>query len=213
MGKGLVADLYVSGYVNQGLYNGWLVDVQTVDAGKKEYNGPAAVPTGCKFRDGSINRTSGYSGRIALGDPWSAAYVHLPPGTVGVGALGDVGHGGKWGGINLPYDLTPLGAPGCFWLTSVLNVAPLRESKRFIRALEWPDLQIPRDPALAGAVFFDQAVFADPQANALGAVVSVSSKWTIGTGDLTAVRVYAIQAANKWVGIGLEECVVSQFTY
>ena len=45
----------------------------------------------------------------------------------------------------------------------------------------WPSTQIPNDPSLAGAKFFDHAAFVDPAANALGLVTTWSSQWNIGT--------------------------------
>jgi hypothetical protein len=154
----------------------WHVEVMWPDLGTQQNNQTSSLPN-CRFSNGSYNTFIVYT-LPTLGNPWRVSYQPLPPNRVGVGVLGTQGMGGTWGGLRLPIDLTPLGAPGCTWNVSVDVIVPLTNSGSSLYT--WPDLLIPSDTALAGQTFYEQAFLVDPGANALGLATTWSSKWTIG---------------------------------
>ncbi len=86
----------------------------------------------------------------------------------------------KWGNINLPFDLTPLGAPGCnVYVDMVLAYASKTNSSG--RA-DFKLGAIPLDPTLSGQVFYNQQFAFDPSFNAMGMVSTYGRKYTVGTG-------------------------------
>jgi len=107
-------------------------------------------------------------------------YNAFPVNAPGIGALGTMGKGGVWAGITLPFDLTPLGAPGCNWGIDIVYATALTTNTSGQGV--WPTIPIPNLPALANANFYDDALFLDAQANTLGVVSAWSSMWTIGDG-------------------------------
>jgi len=82
----------------------------------------------------------------------------------------------SWGSVPLPYDLTPLGMPGCTAYISgdvavgVLNIFG-RASLTFF---------LPQDANLLGQSFFAQGFVLDPATNGLGAIVSNAAESVIG---------------------------------
>ena len=76
----------------------------------------------------------------------------------------------------LPYDVTPLGAPGCFLRASteaVLFVAGANNQA------VW-NFAIPNNPAFSGIIYYNQAIAGDLAANAFGATVSNATSMLIG---------------------------------
>ncbi|MCA8950776.1 MAG: PKD domain-containing protein, partial [Planctomycetes bacterium] len=76
----------------------------------------------------------------------------------------------------LPLDTTALGAPGCF-LRASPDVGLLISGAS--STAQW-NLAIPSSPALACALFFQQAVVFDPGHNAAGAVASNAAGFVVG---------------------------------
>lgn len=81
----------------------------------------------------------------------------------------------SWSGIPLPFDLTPLGAPNCF----VLSSDEWRFALPNVTGRVLVNLQVPVDPGLRGLQFFGQVVALDPPANMLGVVLSNGLACTI----------------------------------
>jgi hypothetical protein len=131
-----------------------------------------------------------------------------------VGFLGYIGTtGDTWGGLQLPFDLTPFGAPGCALATSVDLSLPLIENNG---AYTWPSVPIPNDPRLIGGNFYEQGLFIDLTANALGIVMGWSSKWTIG--GVSAARLYqysenGYQMPGPTSGFITTTATIARFTY
>lgn len=78
----------------------------------------------------------------------------------------------SWGGVALPFELTPLGMPGCLLLASAENTIPVASGNGTARLT----YVLPEEPSLAGVRCFNQYLHADPGANALGVVAS-SAGW------------------------------------
>ena len=82
----------------------------------------------------------------------------------------------RWGGYDLPLDLSFLGMSGCLLLTSIDDIVSLLPNGG--RA-QW-DLSIPAIQSLVGLSFYQQAFVVDPAANLLGATVSNAGHGTMG---------------------------------
>ncbi|MCC6671183.1 MAG: hypothetical protein IT458_08980 [Planctomycetes bacterium] len=188
MGATLVIDILSVGYTAT---TPWYVEWTGRDTGRRDSNPNAQ--SSCRFSNGSYNNAIGYRLPI-VGGQWYVNYQGgLPTGLSGVGALGAQGVGGNWGGLTLPIDLGPFGAPGCSWSVSADFTVPISSSTAIY---QWPTLNIPNTPALGGAIFYDHAMFIDPPANAWGVVTTWSSKWTIGTNrGAPGAMVYATGAS------------------
>jgi len=157
--------------------NTWYVDCFQPSLGSRTTN---LTRSGCKGSNGNYCNSISYRMPL-LGGQWYVRYNNaFPANAPGIGALGTMGKGSNWLGITLPFDLTPLGAPGCNWGIDIVFTTALTTNTSG-QGL-WPTINIPNLPALANANFFDDALFLDAQANALGVVSAWSSKWTIGDG-------------------------------
>jgi hypothetical protein len=174
MGQSLVIDILQTASTGT---QPWYVEATPPDNGTRANNGNAQ--SSCRFSNGNYNNSLSYNGTIIPGANWFVNYGSILPNAIGVAAIGSQGVGGSWNGIPLPFDLTPLGAPGCAWHVSVLYMIGLAANAS--GGASWPQQTIPNDPSLAGAAFYDHAAFVDPLANAMGLVTTWSSKWSIGT--------------------------------
>ena len=81
------------------------------------------------------------------------------------------------GSQNLPFDLAPLGMPGCSQLVSTDVVLALRTSASGIAFL---GATVPSQPSLRGVAFFAQYAVHDLGANAGNTTVSNGVKVTLG---------------------------------
>jgi hypothetical protein len=82
-----------------------------------------------------------------------------------------------WLGRQLPFDLAPFGAPGCFVLTStnvVLGIPVSSEGTGIVH------LSVPFERSLIGVAVFHQALTFDPPRNPLGVVLSNGLRAVIG---------------------------------
>jgi hypothetical protein len=107
----------------------------------------------------------------------------------------------NWSGIPLPFDLTGLGAPGCFLRNNIVGTfTGVTQANANGSAVV--NVPIPNDPTLSGAQFYSQFLFVEPGANALGVFASNGLTNTIGT-DHGMTRIYAAgnpQATGGTVG-------------
>lgn len=83
----------------------------------------------------------------------------------------------KWGPVALPFDLTPLGAPGCrIWTAPIMQMgAPVTPS-----GTAQIKLGIPVDPAINGARLNAGGLNMDSKANSLGMTTSSYARIIIG---------------------------------
>ena len=111
--------------------------------------------------------------------PWSGGGFRLelsslPPGRSTLVWLGTSKT--RFGFVNLPLDLAPVGMPGCALHVSA-NLSFPMFNWNGTAALR---LEVPGDASLLGAPFFNQGLVSDPGANAFGAVVSNAGEGRIG---------------------------------
>jgi hypothetical protein len=106
--------------------------------------------------------------------------TNVPPGTVVVGIVG--GNDQNLSGIPLPFDLAPLGAPGCALRTDILALqagvaagAPAPRGSG-VASIGWP---IPNDASLLGGTLFFQMLVLDAGANPGGISASAGLKAVI----------------------------------
>ncbi|MCC6671184.1 MAG: hypothetical protein IT458_08985 [Planctomycetes bacterium] len=184
MGASLVIDINQS---NNSATTAWYLEFTPRDLGARATNG--TIPSQCKFSNGSYNSSLSYNTPY-VGSTWRVTYGSILPNAIGTAAIGAQGVGGSYGGLTLPIDLTPFGAPNCQWKVDIMYSVPLTASAT--GSASWPTLSIPNSPALGGQNFYDDALWLDPAANPWGVVTSWSSKWTIGTNTgAPAAMVYA----------------------
>jgi hypothetical protein len=112
--------------------------------------------------------------RAWLGDLFAVEVRNAPAAQLGV--LWSGLSRTTFGGITLPFDLRLLGMPGCSLLCSGQFVDPMAYLGGALRAA----LPLPLDPALQGAVFYQQALLADPAANAAGVITSQALEHRLG---------------------------------
>lgn len=101
-----------------------------------------------------------------IGKPFTLELSSLPIGAVTAMLFGFSNQ--AWGPIPLPFDLTPLQAPGCFWLVSVDGIDVVTNTNG---VAPWT-ITIPPSTQLVGLEFFNQGLVLDSSANALGITFS-----------------------------------------
>ncbi len=101
----------------------------------------------------------------------------------------------KWGAITLPFDLTPLGGPGCkLYINVVAGMTAFTDPSSPTGRIVFTWGCLPVDPTLSGQSFYEQEMVVDPSFNAIGLRVSRYRKYTIGTpfhGSVKALTFYA----------------------
>ncbi len=103
-------------------------------------------------------------------------------------------------GLWLPFDMTPLGAPGSVLYTSVEAVAPFPLTASGTTFRGAVSLPVPLVQFLAGKVLFAQTAFADT-VNPLGVVLSPMLSVTIG-GSLAAPMLDTVVASDSSLSTG-----------
>lgn len=84
----------------------------------------------------------------------------------------------NWSGLTLPFSLTPLGMIDCSLYVSLdIQFAVIIPSQ--FGAQVW-GVQVPNDPHLVGATFFNQAFYIDPKANPAGFIATNPGFGVIG---------------------------------
>lgn len=81
-----------------------------------------------------------------------------------------------WNTINLPWDLSPLGATGCKLLVSGEVTLGMTTTNT---GTHTQNLNVPNNPSFFGAIFFNQYVI-DDKANSFGLVLSNAGKGKVG---------------------------------
>jgi len=108
-------------------------------------------------------------------------YGHSRARREGLPALDLVGRSSsRWGSSALPFDLSPLGAPGCFLYVSPDAFRTGRTTASGYIRFDWGF--VPNDPALEGGTYFEQQFVLDPSFNALGLRASRLAACTVGRG-------------------------------
>lgn len=97
----------------------------------------------------------------------------------------------QFGSLNLPFDLKPLGAPGCLILNDWLLIVP-GVTRAIASGFIGTKLQSPADATLIGKTTYSQYVFLDAGANALGMFTSEGGAETNIPAPNGIARIYAI---------------------
>ncbi len=174
-------------------YVSWFTDAQSYTGG---WTGPKTVrpvQIGKSCRPpGATSDPANYGYYPYPGSPfWKYSYWRIKK--AGVPALIFIGSTDKkWGSINLPFDLTPLGASGCnLYIDMVLAyVSKTNASGRADFKLG----AIPVDPGLTGQVYYVQQFAFDKSFNAMGMVSTYGRKYTVGTGFTGTSPAFAFYA-------------------
>jgi hypothetical protein len=132
----------------------------------------AIGPLSCPSAGGLPLRVESGTTQVIWGRPWTGRVLDAPPGALVVFGLGTT-ETGSWGGLNLPQEMTPFGAPGC-WVSIDLasafyTLAAGDGSAAF-------PFQVPNTPLVLGAWIRFQAAAFDPLANPLGLITSQAKK-------------------------------------
>ena len=163
-------------------YYYWYTDAESYPStGWKPYVAGTKVNIGTSCRPpGATSDPANYGFYPYPGSPfWKYSYWRISK--AGIPAILFVGSTDKkWGSINLPFDLAPLGAKGCnLYIDMVLAYASKTDAGG--RA-DFKMGVIPVDPGLTGQVYFIQQFAFDPSFNAMGMVSTYGRKYTVGTG-------------------------------
>jgi hypothetical protein len=129
---------------------------------------------GCAGSAGTPALAAASDQRPWVGEPFTLELTRLPANAPALFMLGSSKT--SWGAVPLPFALDPLGMPGCAWLVAGDLAVPAGS----IGGTAQLKLGIPADAALIGRAFFDQALVADPPANALGITASNATAGRIG---------------------------------
>ncbi|MAE76337.1 MAG: hypothetical protein CMJ85_05665 [Planctomycetes bacterium] len=175
-GKSLVIDLVIA--ASTGYTSTHTMDAAGPARGTRTSN-PRAQST-CKFSNSKYNNSLSYltGGLTNKGGPWYVRYGSILPNAPGIATLSIFGNDNK-GPWPLRIDLTPLGAPGCFWDVGLEMGLWVPITATASGTASWPSIQIP--PGLGGLAFYDHALFLDKAANNFGFVATWSSKWSIAS--------------------------------
>ena len=155
----------------------FFLDAAAKATGLRETNGP--YQSKCLFSNNKYS--SGLShqngGLTTSGGPWFVGYHNAPANSVGVATISGMGVNTTPNPFKLPIDLTPAGAPGCWWNVGLETGFWVALKANASGYMPWPTLTIP--PGLPVSSFFDQCLVVDPPANKFGFVPTWSSEWKI----------------------------------
>ncbi len=161
-------------------YN-WVTDAQSYPTGwtAPQTSRPANIGTSCRPK-GASSDPANYGYFPYPGSPfWFYSYWRINKANIPcVLFLGTDDK--KWGLLNLPFDLSPLGAQGC---KIYVNMVQAYVSKTDMNGrADFLLGAVPPDPGLQGQVFYNQQFAFDPGFNSLGMAATWGRKYTIGTG-------------------------------
>ncbi len=162
------------------------LDATYVCSSPEQFVGPAA----CQPQNGTPLRVESASSGLLWGRPWLVRTLDAPPGSLVVLALGG-SETGTWNGAQLPVDLTPAGAPGCFVSIDITDTFFQQTLGDGTAAFGF---QVPNDPRLTGAWIRFQAGALVNGANALGVLTSQAKKVEV-CGFEPVARVWATGTA------------------
>ncbi|HEX5053830.1 MAG TPA: hypothetical protein VFZ65_18775 [Planctomycetota bacterium] len=132
----------------------------------------AVGPLSCLQSTGVPLRVESATTQVIWGRPWVSRVLDAPPGSLVVLSLGSI-EAGSWGGFVLPFDLAPLGGPGCFLS---IDLAGLWYSVAANDGSAVFPFVVPNSPMVVGEWIRFQAAAFDATANALGLVTSQARK-------------------------------------
>lgn len=133
-----------------------------------------ALPgAGCAGSAGIPTHTA--NGTPEIGQSVNYAVGNAPPVALAVALFGF--DNVSWNGAPLPFDLAPIGAPGCRLRVNGVISEPRITN---IAGAAVATIAFPNDPSLIGAQLFTQYLVVDAPANALGLTFSAAMRTTLG---------------------------------
>ena len=175
IGHALAYDPVRRGLVAFGGHDGTSILSDTWELTNPDLGDFARFGTGCSGSAGTPALDSVPSGSFPnIGEGFAIRVTSLPVSRATFLYLGF--SRASWNGIALPFDLAPIGAPGCPLLVSPDFVLPLAN----LGGIAPLTLPIPNDAGLVGIRMFVQGWVSDPGANQLGIVVSNAGAGLIG---------------------------------
>ncbi len=162
-------------------YYYWYTDAEYYSSGWKSYSvvSPTNIGKSCRPKGATMDPAN-YGYYPYPGSPlWFYSYWRINK--ANIPAMLFLGSSDKkWGTINLPFDLSPLGAPGCNLYVDMV-MAFISKTNASGRA-DFKLGSIPVDPTLTGQVFYNQQFLLDSNSNSMGLVSTYGRKYTIGKG-------------------------------
>ncbi len=157
-------------------------------------------PPGCGPQSGPVLSAVAATRQVMWGETLVLQVRDARPFALSGLFLGSIEQG-QWGGLTLPFELSPVGAPGC-WLSidvlaSVYRTADITGSASFTFGL-------PARPQLLGSYLRFQGLAGEASANALGIITSQGAKVRVCGWERVA-RVWAsgVSATDGFREIGL----------
>lgn len=168
--------------------NGWKTDyVGTIGSGIRTYFGLPCTGGGVT----SVS-SSGGSGNYTLGSTINFWSGQARPGVAVSHVLGLSPT--NWGGIPLPLDFTPLGAPNCkLYVDALLMTGFTRNASGQVSR----KLTIPNLASLTNLSFYTQWANLDPTANAFGMNFSEATAITIGGPRITGINSFRLVSRDN----------------
>jgi hypothetical protein len=147
------------------------------------------IGNGCRANNGTSTASQSVTG---LGLGLTATYSgnsYIAAG--GLPALLTIGTSSTtFQGIPLPFDMAPVGAPGCSLYNNWIAVFATATTPG-VTGTATVNVPIPNDPTLAGTTHFSQFLFVSAGANPLGVFTTDGAGNLLG-GPLGVARIYAI---------------------
>jgi hypothetical protein len=150
------------------------------------------VPTaynGCQHPQGTQTAKHNSTFR-SPGNVWDLNGYSYLPNTVIPGALMIGNSNSMWGNISLPFDMTPIGAPGCVVVNNpaiVIGGMTISNPTGFMGV----PVNTPRDPSMVNQTIYTQFAFIEPGANPLGVFTSQGRVNTPIPSSIEVTRIYS----------------------
>jgi hypothetical protein len=168
--------------------NGWKTDyVGTIGSGIRTYFGLPCAGGGVT----SVSSAGG-SGNYTLGSTINFWSGQAKPGVSTTHVLGL--SPSNWGGIPLPLDFTPLGAPNCkLYVDALLMTGFTRDANGQVSR----KLTIPNLVSLTNLSFYTQWANLDPAANSFGMNFAEATAITIGGPRITGINSFRLVSKDN----------------
>lgn len=161
-------------------------------------------PPGCSGSAAQVPAAACRTASVQWGEKVHLEIQRLLPGAPAVLGLG-LAPGGTWAGLTLPFDLAPLGAPGCPVSLPYLHLESGQADQQGTALFAF---SLPAVPHFVGRWICFQGLGLDPAANPLGLVLSAGHQVQVAGPDAVG-RVYNFDlgAAEGLAQVGLAHVV------
>lgn len=198
--QNLVLDLVVTANTNQNGSFRYSADVALFDTVSTIYG------TSCPDSNSLLARLT--ANEVALGGQWRVALASAPR---SAGAALAVGVGNtNHAGLPLPFDMAPLGAPGCMILVDVVTMFTGFTSSSGAATFT---LTIPDNLSLDGAALYGQSIVLDAFANHLGLITTNGVRTRFGRNTPVQVVQHTGDPTRATGSVTRNHGVVTLFTF